>query len=206
MGKSKAINDRDIRPGRAQAEEAVRTLIRWAGDDPARAGLRQTPARVADFYRDFFKGYDLCAEEFSASTAPGAAGGDIVLVGGIAIATFCEHHMLPAEGTASVAYIPGAAVAGLGAVARIAQYCAARLTTQEDLTAAIAQAMEQAFAPHGVAVLTRLRHGCMTLRASGQQGSAATVLRYAGVFCDDMALQNRFLALAGQSGGDEAGT
>lgn len=191
MGKSKAIE----RPPEHEAHEAVRTLIRWAGDDPDRPGMRKTPERVLAFYRDFFAGYNARPEDYGTSVAEGAEGGNFILVRDIALISFCEHHMLPAHGTAHIAYIPGETVPGIGAVARLAADCAARLTTQESLTAAIAAMMDRAFAPRGAAVAVTLSHGCMTLRNPAQRETCVATVAFTGDFGRDADLRHTFLSM-----------
>ncbi len=198
MGKSKAINKIAAtaqKPSRAQAEEAVRTLISWAGDDPQRAGMAQTPQRVLAFYEEFFKGYGLSPSDYAESIANDVSFDDFIMVSDIKIVSFCEHHMLPATGTAHIAYIPGEKVAGIGTIAKIAADCAARFTTQEDLTQQIADTVQSAFCPQGAAVMTRLSHGCMTLRGPQQSGSAASMTKFSGNFAADTDIQKRFFML-----------
>jgi len=198
MGKSKAINKGGAanRPDAATAEEAVRTLIRWAGDDPDRPGMQQTPQRLLAFYKEFFTGYAATPAAFAGSIANDVSCGDFILVRDINLVSFCEHHMLPATGTAHIAYVPGERVPGLGAIARIADICARRFTTQETLTSDIAAMIEGAFAPAGIAVLTSLSHGCMALRApQHSRDSAVTTNRFTGIFANDPELQNRFFML-----------
>lgn len=191
MGKSKAINE-------TEAREAVRTLIRWAGDDPDRPALQDTPARVLEFFSEFFTGYDKNAADYEGSIANDVAYDDFIMVRDITLASFCEHHMLPATGTAHIAYIPKDKVAGIGTIARIAEDCARRLSTQEAVTNDIAAIIDQAFAPQGVAVLVDLGHGCMTLRGGKQTQSRVTATKFTGAFKDNPALQTRFLMLAGK--------
>ncbi|MCB9990316.1 MAG: GTP cyclohydrolase I FolE [Rhodospirillales bacterium] len=193
MGKSKVINIPDPQaPDRETARQAVRTLIRWAGDDPDRPGMAATPDRVLDFYTQFFTGYAAKAEEYSASTADALSYDDAVLIKDIPIASFCEHHMLPAAGHAHIAYIPGKTVAGIGTLARIAKDCAARFTTQEAITTDIINMIEQSFAPQGIAVTLRLNHGCMGLRAAEQRESTVITSRFSGLYSDNSDIQTRY--------------
>ena len=156
MAKSKANIVQKIpgaaapRPSRAQAEEAVRTLIRWAGDDSDRPGMAETPARLLAFYDEFFKGYERGAADYDSPPADDLDYGDFILVRDIRLLSFCEHHMLPATGFAHIAYIPGEKLAGIGTIARLAAESARRFTTQEALTARINGLMNEAFAPTAV--------------------------------------------------------
>lgn len=192
MNKSKAI----IKPQPAEAREAVRTLIRWAGDDPDRPGMQDTPERLLRFYEEFFSGYRSRPGDFAGSIANDVACEEFVLITDIEIASFCEHHLLPATGVAHIAYIPGTGVPGIGAVARIADACARRFTTQEALTADTAAMMESAFAPAGVAVMTAMAHGCMNLRAPERNRQATvTTAKFTGAFLENSGLQDRFFML-----------
>lgn len=192
MSKSKAIK----KPLPAEAREAVRTLIRWAGDDPDRPGMQDTPQRLLQFYEDFFRGYDAAPADFAGSIANDVACEDFIMVRDIDFVSFCEHHMLPATGAAHIAYIPGKIVPGIGAIARIADTCARRFTTQETLTAEIAAMVNSAFAPAGVAVMTVMAHGCMNLRAPQRSRDArVTTVKFSGVFFDDPRLQDRFFMI-----------
>ncbi len=192
MAKSKTIQ----KPARDEAREAVRTLIRWAGDDPDRAGLRATPDTVLDFYARFFTGYNSSAASYKDSVAQGLRYDDMIMVRDIRVSSFCEHHMLPAQGHIHIAYIPGAAVAGIGTIARLAADCARRLTTQEALCEDIVGLMDEAFAPKGVAVIAQLAHGCMSLQGdTARHSSRVITTRFSGAFKTDPALQNRVLTL-----------
>ncbi len=192
MAKSKVIN----KPPPEEAREAVRTLIRWAGDDPDRPGMAETPQRLLKFYSEFFTGYASAPEDFSGSIANDTACKEFILIRDIEIVSFCEHHLLPASGMAHIAYIPGENVPGIGAIARIADACARRFTTQETLTGDIAAMVESAFAPAGVAVMTAMTHGCMTLRAPQRnRRSKVSTVKFTGAFLNDPALQDRFCML-----------
>lgn len=193
MGKGKAIHQ----PDEAQAREAVRTLIRWAGDDPDRPGLADTPTRVLAFYREFFTGYGQEAGSCGGGFADDAATTGFILVRDIKLESFCEHHMLPATGRAHIAYVPDGTLAGIGSIARIAAGLARRLTVQERLGRDIAEAIEAAFSPRGVAVLLDLSHGCMTLRGGRQDESRVVTIFFSGVFRDDRDTQKQFLSLIG---------
>jgi GTP cyclohydrolase I len=153
------------RPSRAEAEAAVRTLIRWAGDDPTREGLLDTPKRVTKAYEEFFKGYrDDPAEILSRTFEEVAGYDDMVVLRGIKVESHCEHHMVPVSGTAHVAYMPNGSVVGISKLARIVEAYSKRLQTQETMTAQIADAIETYLDPKGVAVIIDATHQCMTCR------------------------------------------
>ena len=195
MAKSKAINKPGANESREEAREAVRTLIRWAGDDPDRAGMIETPDRVLRFYEEFFTGYGAKTEDYTGSIANDIVYDDFILVKDIRIASFCEHHLLPATGSAHIAYIPGGNIAGIGTLARIASDCARRFTTQEAITTDIAAMMTQAFAPQGIAIAVSLTHGCMGLRDRTQQDSAVMTTKFSGLFRDNPDIQKQFIML-----------
>ncbi len=158
-------NDDVERPSRAEAEEAVRTLIRWAGDNPGREGLRETPRRVVRAYEEFFAGYGQDPRQHLAKTFSEVEGyDDLVLVRDIDIESHCEHHMVPIVGMAHVAYLPAGRVVGLSKLARVVEIYARRLQTQESMTAQIADAIEAVLEPRGVAVMIDAAHQCMTTR------------------------------------------
>lgn len=186
----------DGRPTRAEAEEAVRTLIRWAGDDPDREGLKNTPARVARAYRDLFSGYAGDVETALGVTFEDVHGyDDMVLVRDIAFHSHCEHHMVPFFGKVHVGYLPEGGVVGLSKLARVVDIFARRLQTQETLTAQIVDALMTTLEPRGVAVMIEAEHMCMTMRGVHKPGAVTITSRFAGVFKDDAAGQQRFLNL-----------
>ncbi len=185
------------RPSREEAEQAVRTLIAWAGDDPARDGLIDTPDRVVDAYDEFFSGYSKDADAILSRTFEEAAGyDDMVILRSIDIHSHCEHHMIPFIGTAHIAYLPSERVVGLSKLARVAEVFARRLQTQETLTAQIAQAINVALLPRGVAVMIEAVHQCMSLRGVHKSNVATITSQYLGEFKGDTALQSRFVSLA----------
>ena len=186
------------RPTRAEAEAAVRTLLAWSGDDPDRDGLRETPQRVVDAYRDYFSGYgqDAVAILQDATMEDVSGYDDIVLLRNIEVQSHCEHHISPFKGRAAVAYLPDERVVGLSRLARVVDIFARRLQTQEALTAEIANALEAALAPRGVAVVIEAEHHCIAGRGIRQAGLAAVTTRFLGAFAADAALRDRFLALA----------
>jgi GTP cyclohydrolase I len=171
------------RPSRAQAEEAVRTLIAWAGDDPAREGLTQTPARVARAYEEWFCGY---AQEPAAilERTFSEVGGyhDVVVLRDIALESTCEHHMAPIRGVAHIAYLPSRRVVGISKLARLVDLYSRRLQIQERLTAEIADALDQALQPLGVAVVVEARHECMSSRGVRKHGSLLVTRAFRGVY------------------------
>ena len=191
MEKSKTINENNDE----QAQQAVRALIKWAGDDPDRPGMDKTPQRVLDFYRAFFKGYGKTASDYSASIANDVEYDDFILVKDIQLQSFCEHHLLPATGIAHIAYIPDENVAGLGTIARIIDDCARRFTTQEAIINDAVALIEQAFAPNGIALYAELSHGCMTIREPALKQSKAVATKFTGDFQNNPDIQKQFFML-----------
>jgi GTP cyclohydrolase I len=186
------------RPSREEAEEAVRTLIAWAGDDPTREGLIDTPRRVIDAFDEFFVGYSEDANAVLSRTFDETEGyDDIVMLRGIDIFSHCEHHMIPFIGKAHIAYLPSRRVVGLSKLARVAEVFARRLQTQETMTAQIARSIDESLAPRGVAVMIEAVHQCMSLRGVHKPNVATVTSHYLGEFKTDQTLQSRFLALAG---------
>lgn len=185
------------RPTREQAMEAVRTLIAWAGDDPAREGLVDTPRRVVDAYAEWFEGYAADpSRELSRVFEDVQGYDDMVMLRDIEVESHCEHHMAPFLGRAWVAYVPTDKVVGISKLARVVEIFARRLQTQETLTQQIAQAIEESLAPAGVAVLIDAEHQCMTTRGVRHRHVSTITTRFTGVFRDDPKLQDRFLKLA----------
>ncbi|MFC3052478.1 GTP cyclohydrolase I FolE [Kordiimonas pumila] len=171
------------RPTRAEAEAAVRTLIKWAGDDPSREGLIDTPKRVAKAYEEFFEGYKKDPAEILSRTFSEVAGyDDMVVLRGIKVESHCEHHMVPVSGTAHVAYMPNGHVVGISKLARIVEAFAKRLQTQETMTAQIADAIEKHLDPKGVAVVVDATHQCMTCRGVKHDGVYTITRQFRGVF------------------------
>lgn len=182
-------------PTQEQAEEAVRTLILWAGDDPSREGLIDTPRRVVRAYREFYKGYDEDAGEILDRVFEEVEGyRDMVLVRDIPFYSHCEHHMVPFVGKVHIGYYPTRGVVGLSKLARIVDVYARRLQTQESMTAQIAEAIESALQPGGVAVLVEAEHMCMSMRGVQKQGSSTMTTQYTGRFRDP-AEQVRFFTM-----------
>ena len=193
------------RPSREAAEAAVRTLIAWAGDDPSRDGLKETPQRVVDAYREFYAGYDQNAEEpLDRTFEDVGAYDDVVLVRDIPFYSHCEHHMVPFIGKAHVAYYPtDNKVVGLSKLARVVEVFAHRLQTQERLTSEIVGAIDETLKPRGIAVMIEAEHQCMTLRGVKAHGASTVTTQFTGAFRDDPAEQIRFMTLVrgGHSGG-----
>ncbi|MGE0698228.1 MAG: GTP cyclohydrolase I FolE, partial [Hyphomicrobiaceae bacterium] len=184
------------RPTRAEAEAAVRTLIAWAGDDPDREGLIDTPRRVAAAYESWFRGYRLDPAEVLARTFGDVAGyDDMVMVRDVRLESHCEHHIAPFIGVAHIAYLPRDRVVGLSKLARVVEIFSKRMQTQETLTAQIAEAIERYLAPRGVAVLVEAEHLCMSTRGVSQHGVSTVTTRFAGAFDADAAYRDRFLGL-----------
>lgn len=200
-GKS-AKPDRSLRPGHpshAEAEEAVRTLIRWAGDDPSREGLLGTPSRVVRAYDEFFAGYKSDPVEILKRTFEEVAGYDeMVVLKDIRFESHCEHHMLPIVGKAHVAYLPDRRVVGISKLARIVEVYARRLQIQEKMTAEIANTIDQVLQPKGVAVMIDAAHQCMTTRGVHKPGVSMITSRMLGAFRDNPSTRREFLAIVGQ--------
>jgi len=183
-------------PTAAEAEEAVRTLIRWAGDDPDREGLLDTPARVTRSYRELFMGYDVDPRNYLERTFEQVGGYDqLVLLRDIRFVSFCEHHMLPVVGRAHVGYLPTNRVVGISKLARVVNGFARRLQIQEKLTAEIAHAIDEVLRPQGVGVVIEAEHSCMTLRGVNTPGSSLTTSHLLGVIRDDQRTREEFLSL-----------
>ncbi|MFT2211911.1 GTP cyclohydrolase I FolE [Rhizobium giardinii] len=191
-----ALPATDGRPSQKEAEEAVRVLLRWAGDDPQREGLLDTPARVAKAYKELFSGYELAAEDVLGRTFEEVGGyDDIVLVKDIPFFSHCEHHMVPIIGKAHIAYLPDGKVLGLSKIARVVDIYGRRLQTQETMTAQIARAIDETLQPRGVAVMIEAEHMCMAMRGVQKQGSTTLTTTFTGVFKSEPAEQARFMTL-----------
>ena len=188
----------NTRPSRDEAEEAVRTLIRWAGDLPEREGLSDTPARVVRSYEEFFAGYKEDAAEMLSRTFEEVDGyDDMVLLRDIRIESYCEHHIVPILGTASIAYFPDRRVVGISKLARVIDIFAKRLQTQETMTAQIADTIQSVLQPRGVALIIDAQHQCMTTRGVHKQGVSMVTTRFTGIFENDETLRDRFLLQTG---------
>ncbi|MEL6569935.1 MAG: GTP cyclohydrolase I FolE [Pseudomonadota bacterium] len=202
-----AITPKDIivrsdevkRPTQAEAEDAVRTLLAWAGDDPQREGLIDTPKRVAKAYREFFAGYEMDPAAELGRTFEDVQGyDDIVMLTDIDVESHCEHHMVPILGKAHVAYMPTDAVVGISKIARVVEIFCKRLQTQETLTQQVCDVISDTLNPMGVAVLIDAKHQCMTTRGVHHKSVATITTQFTGVFKTDQDLRNRFLRLAGK--------
>jgi GTP cyclohydrolase I len=185
-------------PTQAEAEAAVRTLIRWAGDDPDREGVRDTPGRVARSYLEFFKGYAQDPVAILERTFTEVDGYDeIVLLRDIRLESHCEHHMVPIIGRAHVAYLPHRRVVGISKLARVVDAYGHRLQIQEKLTAQIANTIQQVLQPLGTAVIIEAAHECMTTRGVHKTGVSMVTSRMLGVFRDDPTTRRELLAMIG---------
>lgn len=184
-----------LRPSRAEVEQAVRTLIRWTGDDPAREGLAETPARVVRAYEEWFAGYNEDPEELLQRTFSETAGYDeMVLLRDIAFVSYCEHHMAPITGRVHIGYLPHKRVVGISKLARVVEVFAKRLQIQERITAEIANTLDGVLQPQGVAVVVEGTHGCMTSRGVRQHEATMVTSRMLGVFRDRAETRQEFLA------------
>jgi GTP cyclohydrolase IA len=184
------------KPSRAEAEEAVRVLLRWAGEDPAREGLIETPKRVVKAYEELFSGYGEDANEHLSKIFREVEGyDDLVLVRDIPFYSHCEHHMVPFHGVAHIAYYPQDGVVGLSKLARLVEVFARRLQTQETMTAQITQALDDVLHPRGIAVMIEAEHMCMSMRGVQKAGSSTITSQFTGVFRDDPSEQVRFFTM-----------
>ena len=181
-----------------QAEEAVKTLIRWAGDNPEREGLKETPKRVIRSYKDFFSGYNLDPREILSKKFKEVDGYDeIIILKNIRLESHCEHHMVPFIGTAHVGYLPQKKVVGLSKLARLVEAFAKRLQIQEKLTAQIANAIDEVLQPKGVGVIIEASHLCVATRGIHKPDSKMVTSRMLGSFRNDQATRKEFLDLVG---------
>ncbi|MBI1338986.1 GTP cyclohydrolase I FolE [bacterium] len=198
-GKIKGGAEAVVRPSRDAAEEAVRTLIAWAGDDPRRPGLIDTPQRVVDAYEEWFAGYRDDPIQYLSRTFDDVGGyDDMVMLRDIEVESHCEHHIAPFLGQACVAYLPTNAVVGISKLARVVEIFAKRLQTQETMTTQIAQTIELALKPRGVAVFIDAKHQCMTTRGVHHPNVSTITTHFMGEFRTDRELRERFLRLAGR--------
>jgi GTP cyclohydrolase IA len=190
------------RPSREETEAAVRTLLAWAGDDPRREALRDTPARVADAYGEYFEGYDHDPVAVLRSAVFENATGydDIVMLQDIQFSSHCEHHIALFQGRAHVAYMPNGPIVGLSRLARVVEVLSRRLQTQENLTWQIAEAIATALHPRGVAVVLEAEHSCMSARGVHQPGITTVTSRFLGAFTSETWRADRFLAQVRREG------
>ncbi len=186
------------RPTRQDAEDAIRTLLRWAGDDPSREGLQDTPSRVARAYREWFCGYEEDPVEILARSFEETDGYDeMVVLRDIRLESTCEHHMAPILGKVHVAYLPNGRVVGISKLARVVDAYAKRLQIQEKMTAQIANSIAEVLQPKGVAVVVEAAHQCMTTRGVHKPGVTMVTSRMLGAFRDDPSTRREFLAMIG---------
>ena len=187
------------RPTQEEAEAAVRTLIAWAGDNPNREGLVETPGRVARAYREFYSGYEQNAADILDKTFRDVSGyDDIVLLRDIPFHSHCEHHMVPFVGKAHIAYLPSDGVVGLSKLARLVEVFARRLQTQEAMTAQIIDALNESLDPRGAAVMLEAEHMCMSMRGVRAHDVTTVTHRFTGVFAEDRVERDRFFAMVGR--------
>jgi GTP cyclohydrolase I len=186
------------RPSRAEAEDAVRTLLRWAGDDPTREGLLGTPDRVARAYREFFSGYDVDPVAFLRRTFEEINGYDeLIVLRDIRFESHCEHHLAPIIGRAHIGYLPNRRVVGISKLARVLEAYARRLQIQEKLTAQVANTIQEVLQPRGVGVIIDAAHQCMTTRGIHKPGMSMVTSRMLGSFRTDASTRREFLAIVG---------
>ena len=191
------------RPSRQEAEAAVRTLILWAGDDPKREGLLDTPARVARAYEEFFAGYAQDPSEILKRTFSEVEGYDeMIVMSDIRFESHCEHHMVPIIGKAHVGYLPDRRVVGISKLARLVEVYARRLQVQEKMTVQIADTLQDILHPRGVAVVIEAAHQCMTTRGVHKPGVGLITSRMVGAFRDDPSTRREFLAVIGRTAGN----
>lgn len=191
-----SVSEPHPRVSQSEAEAAVRILLNWAGDDPDREGLRDTPSRVVNAYSEFFSGYDIDPKELLSRTFEEVEGyNDIVLLRDISFQSHCEHHVVPISGIAHIGYLPADRVVGISKLARVIDAYSRRLQTQEKMTAQIAQCIEQALQPRGVAVIVKAQHQCMTTRGVSKPGVSMVTRTLTGVFNTDPAMERRLMEL-----------
>ena len=197
---------RPVPPTREEAEEAVRTLIRWAGDNPDREGLRATPARVVRAYEEWFSGYKDDPREYLKRTFEETGGYDeVVVLRDIRFESYCEHHMAPIIGRVHIGYLPHNRVVGISKLARLVEVYARRLQIQEKMTAEIAACVDEVLKPHGVAVVAEATHQCMTTRGIHKTGVTMVTSRMLGVFRDHAETRHEFLSAIGMRGAINGG-
>ena len=186
------------RPSRDEAERAIRTLLLWAGDDPSREGLRDTPARVARAYEDWFSGYNDDPEEFLLRTFEEVEGyDDMIVLKDIRFESHCEHHLAPIIGRAHVGYLPNNKVVGISKLARVVEAYARRLQVQEKMNAQIARCIQKVLEPKGVAVVIEAAHQCMTTRGVHKQGVSMVTSTMLGEFRKNPLTRREFLSVIG---------
>ena len=190
--------DQEHRPSRAEAEQAVRTLLRWAGDDPTREGLIGTPGRVARAFEEWFAGYDRDPVDYLQRTFEEVENYDeMVVLRDIRFESHCEHHLAPIIGRAHIGYLPSGRVVGISKLARVVELYAKRLQIQEKMTAQIANSIAEVLQPEGVAVVLEATHQCMTTRGVHKSGVTMVTSRMLGAFRDNPSTRREFLTLIG---------
>jgi GTP cyclohydrolase I len=190
------------KPSQAEAEDAIRVLLRWAGEDPAREGLLDTPRRVAKAYGDWFSGYGEDPREFLQRTFKEVAGYDeMVILRDISFESHCEHHMAPIIGKAHVGYLPNGRVVGISKLARVVETYARRFQVQEKMTSQIAGCIEHVLQPLGVAVVVEAAHECMTTRGIHKRGVSMVTSKMLGTFREDARTRMEFLQFIGMTNG-----
>jgi len=193
---TESIKNKVAKPSREEAMEAVKTLISWAGDDPSREGLIETPKRVVKAYEEFFAGYEQDASKVLGKTFEDVNGyDDIVFLRDINIESHCEHHMVPIAGKAHVAYLPKDKVVGISKLARVIEIFAKRLQTQETMTMQIINTIDEALNPFGTAIMIDAKHQCMTTRGINKPNVSTVTTKFSGLFAEDAELRNRFMQL-----------
>lgn len=193
---TESINNKVAKPSREEAMEAVKTLISWAGDDPSREGLIETPKRVVKAYEEFFAGYEQDASKVLGKTFEDVNGyDDIVFLRDINIESHCEHHMVPIAGKAHVAYLPKDKVVGISKLARVIEIFAKRLQTQETMTMQIINTIDETLDPIGTAIMIDAKHQCMTTRGINKPNVSTVTTKFSGLFAEDAELRNRFMQL-----------
>ena len=196
MIKDKTINKSISKPTREEAMDAVRTMIAWAGDNPDREGLLETPKRVIKAYEEFFAGYDMDPEEILNKTFEEVAGYDeMIIIKDIRLESHCEHHMVPILGKAHLAYIPNNRVVGISKLARVVDVYGKRLQTQETMTAQIAESINKVVQPKGVGVVIDAGHQCMTTRGIHKTNATTITSQMLGVFRSDYRTRSEFMNL-----------
>lgn len=199
------MSEKASKVSRGEAEEAVRTLLRWAGDDPDREGLRETPKRVVNAYRDWFSGYESDPAEYLRRTFEEVGGYDeMVVLRDISFESHCEHHMAPIIGRAHVGYLPTSKVVGISKLARVVEGYARRFQVQEKLTAEIASCIDEVLKPRGVGVVIDAVHQCMTTRGVHKRGVSMVTSRMIGTFREDARTRAEFLRFIDIRGATEA--
>ena len=193
---TESINEDLKKPSREEAMDAVRTLISWAGDDPLREGLIETPKRVVKAYEEFFAGYAQDPAKVLGKTFSDVKGyDDIVFLRDINIETHCEHHMVPILGKAHVAYLPKNKVVGISKLARVIEIFAKRLQTQETMTMQILNTIDDTLEPYGTAIMIDAKHQCMTTRGINKPNVSTVTTKFSGKFSNDADLRQRFMQL-----------